>query len=778
MRFQLKSLKPGDHLSFIYRTKDEKFSFIIPFILQGLKNNEKCLYIADESTREEIIDAFRKYVDIDSYLNSGQFVVLMSEEAYLKNGYFDPDRMIQLLREAEKEAIKEGYSGLRGTGEMTWFFTELPGVEKLIEYEAKLNEFFPKSKCIAVCQYNENKFDTEMLIDVILTHPKVVIQDSVCENPYYMPPNIFLARIKRELSKEIYEKLKNEILYKRKIEDKLKLYKEIFDRSNDGIAIIDPNGYYLEQNPAHRELLGYSDEELKGKTPAIHMGKEQFSRIYEELSKKGWYRGEVKCYKKDSTPIFVELSAFPIEDENGNVICYVGIKRDVTHRKALEMKLKESEKKYRLIVENVRDVVVTVDANGIRTYVSPSVERVLGYKPEEMVGKSVFEYVHPDDLDFVKAEFFNSIKERRECKATHRYKRKDGKWIWMESIGTPLYENGKFIGGVIITRDITERIELEMKLRESEERYRLLIDSSIDAIITANDKAEIVGWNKGAEKIFGYKADEIIGKPVTLLIPERLRERFKEGFSRFKSEVKSVKSPSGRLMETFGLRKNGEEFPVEMSYYVWRSKDRMFFTTIIRDISKRKEMERKLKESEEKFRKIFENTPNLIAIVNKDGVFIEANPSMIKSLGVNPIGKTFYDVLPKEVAERRMEYVRKALKENKTITFQDTRDGRYFINNMIPIELPEGKHCLIIAKDMTELMRLNRLLNAINNINKLMIHQKDKQKLLEKACKELASLEDYFIVTICLVEDDGIKPLAVAGETRKLYHPRIFFNRF
>ncbi|AGK62165.1 PAS domain S-box [Archaeoglobus sulfaticallidus PM70-1] len=574
------------------------------------------------------------------------------------------------------------------------------------------------------------------------------------------------ARLIDYESKKAIFCVERDITKRKELEDRLKLYREIFTNSNDGIAIIDADGNYVEQNQAHRELLGYSDDELKGKTPAIHMGEEQFSKIYEEISKKGWYRGEIKCYRKDGSPIYVELSAFALKDDKGDVICYVGIKRDITQRKKLEEELRKNEEKYRLIVENSRDIIVTVDENGIRTYVSPSVESVLGYKPEDLVGKPVFEQVHPDDLDAVRAEFFRAVETKRPGKIVHRYRRKDGKWIWLESKGSPMFINDSFVGGVIIARDVTERIELEMKLRESEAKYRetaellqRMIDVAPAAIIGWDLNFRVNLWNKTAEKMFEWKAEEVMGRDlIELMISESERERVREVIE----EV--MKTGESKINVNENIAKNGRKLMVE--WYNFAIKDAEGKTvgaaSIGVDLTERIEMERKIRESEEKFRKIFENSPYSIAILDKDGVFVEANPATIKSIGKDPVGKSLFELFPKEVAERRMELLTKVLDEDRLVTTEDVRDGRYFSVSLVPVDLPDGKYCLILAKEITDLVRLNRLLNAIYNINKLIVHEKDKQKLLERASEELASLEDYSIATLCLVKDGAIIPVAVS----------------
>ncbi len=238
LKRKIEELKLGEHLCCIYKNKKEQLS-IIPFILAGLKNNEKCIYILNDNTREGIVQAFKESnIDIEEYINSKQFEFLTREDAYLKDGYFDPDRMIELLKQSEDMAIKDGYEGLRVTGEMSWVFTKLPGVEKLIEYEAKLNYFLPQSRSTAVCLYDESKFTPEILLNVIRAHPKIILHDSICENPHYIPPDEFFAWMKGEISRGIYERVRDDVIDRTKrererlrVEEKhLELLDEIWDR--------------------------------------------------------------------------------------------------------------------------------------------------------------------------------------------------------------------------------------------------------------------------------------------------------------------------------------------------------------------------------------------------------------------------------------------------------------------------------------------------------------------------------------------------------------------
>ncbi len=211
------SLQQGSHLCFIYSSREQQLETLRSFVRKGLERNEKILYVFDDRTKEEIIKYFeKKNLEIKELLDSGQFEFLTKRESYLKNGRFEPDNMFELLTKAKDRALENGFTGLRATGEMTWFFTEAPGVGQLMEYESQLNDFVQGKEMVILCQYNENEFSPENLLDVIYTHPKIILHDSIYENHYYMPPDVFASRMKEEVDRDYYEDIKNKLIQKEK----------------------------------------------------------------------------------------------------------------------------------------------------------------------------------------------------------------------------------------------------------------------------------------------------------------------------------------------------------------------------------------------------------------------------------------------------------------------------------------------------------------------------------------------------------------------------------
>ncbi|MFX1293252.1 MAG: MEDS domain-containing protein [Promethearchaeota archaeon] len=285
----LKNLRVGDHLCCLYKTEEEHREVITPFIRYGLKNGEKVIYIVDIHTANTVLGYLKEDgLDIKLYLGKGQLDILTSKEAYIQDNLFDPDKMINLLKSLTEMAVTEGYTALRVTGEMTWALRKLPGSERLIEYESKLNYFLPNSRCLAICQYNIEKFTSAILLDVLTTHPFVVLGAEVFSNFYYIPPDDFLEKERAS----IYLKYWQENLIERKLidislrreRDQSKFYQNLLSHDINNILqiilnITEQSLHYLD-NPKN---IGYFKEIYKKIIQQIDKGAELI-KIINKLS--------------------------------------------------------------------------------------------------------------------------------------------------------------------------------------------------------------------------------------------------------------------------------------------------------------------------------------------------------------------------------------------------------------------------------------------------------------------------------------------------------------
>jgi len=300
----INNLQPHDHLCLIYETQDEQFEAAIPYIREGLKQGEKCIYIADENTVECVETEMNKTgIDVESHQKSGALSIVTSQESYLKEGSFDPDRMIQFLENLTKEAKKEGYSVLRVTGEMTWVLAGDPGSDRVMEYEAKLNYFIEKNDCLAICQYNRNKFSPDTILDVIHTHPLVIFGRTVANNFYYIPPDEFLQPGQASLE---VDRLLSNIVEREKLEKRLKQekkleksrYQQLFNNLGSAVAVyqaMDEGNDFIfkEFNKAAERIEKVKKEDVLGKSVLEVFPKVKDFGLFEVLQRV-WQTGEAE----------------------------------------------------------------------------------------------------------------------------------------------------------------------------------------------------------------------------------------------------------------------------------------------------------------------------------------------------------------------------------------------------------------------------------------------------------------------------------------------------
>ena len=277
----IRNLSLGDHLCCLYETEDEHRAILTPFIRSGLERGEKVLYIVDARTAEAVFSSLNeKGLDVSASLAAGQLAVADSRDTYTREGRFDPDRMLDLLQCETARALEEGYTALRLTGEMSWALRGLPGSDRLMEYEAKLNRFFPMNAAIGLCQYDMRRFDPAILLDVLATHPIAIVRSQGYDNMYYVPPEEFLganreqAELERRLRNLEERRLAEE--ERARMEEALRRSEEqarrdaafinaVFDTAGALIVVLDREGRIVRFNRTCEKLTGYRETEVQGK---------------------------------------------------------------------------------------------------------------------------------------------------------------------------------------------------------------------------------------------------------------------------------------------------------------------------------------------------------------------------------------------------------------------------------------------------------------------------------------------------------------------------------
>jgi two-component system, sensor histidine kinase PdtaS len=206
-------LQRGTHVCSIFRTISEEMATIIPYMLAGLKRGEQCVSVVNQDIVDQMVRALGDLgIDVKECQSWGQFIFLDPVVTYVSQGCFSPEQTIESLAKIEKDALSRGFTGLRVTGEASWSLSKLPGTERLIEYESKVNRFLPASKTLALCLYNETLYANDVLFDVIRTHPTVSIYNMLRDNPYYFPPEEFFALEQEKNPDEAYTRTRDALI--------------------------------------------------------------------------------------------------------------------------------------------------------------------------------------------------------------------------------------------------------------------------------------------------------------------------------------------------------------------------------------------------------------------------------------------------------------------------------------------------------------------------------------------------------------------------------------
>ena len=262
--------------------------------------------------------------------------------------------------------------------------------------------------------------------------------------------------------------------------------------------------------------------------------------------------------------------------------------------------LRKSRERFRELVETTSDWLWEVDENGVYTYASPRVRQLLGYEPEEVLGRTPFDLMPPGEARRVAEAFAAIAAERRPFASLENTNRhKDGHLVVLETSGIPLFDAaGTFHGYRGIDRDVTERERVRQALHESEAKLAGIISTAADAIVSVDEAQCIVLYNEAAHTIFGWSKEEVLGKPIGVLIPERFRAAHAQHVRGFGASREMARKASAQRRAFFGLRKNGEEFPAEVAISKVSIGAAWQFTAVLRDITERKRAEEALQASE------------------------------------------------------------------------------------------------------------------------------------------------------------------------------------
>jgi len=406
---------------------------------------------------------------------------------------------------------------------------------------------------------------------------------------------------KEETVKGTIIDITNSKLAEQKLKESEKKYRDMITYSDVGFYNIEINGLIINHNLSFNKILGYHpSEDLIGLYVTDFWQNPELRKDYlEEIMKTGFVKNYiVHSKKKNREKIILQINSHLIKDDNGKPIKIEGTIIDITDKFRLEQELKESEEKYRSILENMQDGYYEVDLQGNFTFVNNYLCNYLGYSREELLGRNYQEFLDKDTIKEVFNKFNQVYKDEIPRNTFETYViRNDGKKRFIEGTIYLKYDSqGKKVGFSGFSQDTTEHKKIEELLLENEDKYRTLFEQAADSILLIDEESgELVEFNNKTYENLGYSREEF----KNIKIPDF---EIIESPEEVKKHLEKIVREGADIFETKHRTKNGEIRNVIVSSKAINIRGRNFVQSIYRDITERKKAEKELRESETRYR--------------------------------------------------------------------------------------------------------------------------------------------------------------------------------
>jgi PAS domain S-box-containing protein len=585
-------------------------------------------------------------------------------------------------------------------------------------------------------------------------------------------------------------------------------YRLLADNVSDVIWTMDLNFKFTYFSPSIKQLLGYTPEEIISKRPDEVLTPVSYELIKKviaeemEIEMKGegnLLRSrtvEVEEVRKDGTTLWVEIKASFLRDADNKAIGILGITRDIDERKKAEEKISSLLRFQTEMLDTATIWIDTLDAEGNVTFWNHAAERISGYSKEEVLGHAkIWEWLYPDPnykaQILTKAMEIIQKGERVENFETVIRRKEGEKKVISWQSNNLINDKGEIVGSIALGADITERKKTEDALKESEEKYRAIIEAVGRAgegiiIIQDNEQGEaaFVFVNDQFCQMSDYSQEELMGRSPWDFVPHEVSVRLKDWYKR----RHTGESLPGHY-EAAGIRKDGAIVPLDLSIVTMPWQGNIATVLYLRDITERKKAEEALRESEEKHRTYVENAPDGIFIVDSEARYVDVNGAACRMTGYSRdelLNMTIMQLAPSDTPPEVFETFEKLKRNGKTsseIVIQ-RKDGSVIHASLDAVALSDGQY-MAFCSDVTgrkkaeERLRISeKFLNSVieNTPNPMWISDENGTVIrMNQALRDLLKISDdeivgkYNVLKDTQVKEQGLLPLVTSvfekGET-------------
>ena len=497
-------------------------------------------------------------------------------------------------------------------------------------------------------------------------------------------------------------------------------YRSLVERAPMGVFTSTSRGELIDVNTHMAQILGYEDKE--GALQAYYdLGEQLYldprrrEALLEELREHGSVeRFEYRAYHREGHQIWLQMSARVSRENPDGTFVIEGFSSDITQRKEAEAARRESEERYRRLVEGSPDIHYVYSSKRGALFWSERVRDLLGYAPDALKDDPYMwhDAIHPDDLPVVDRLIGSFDEGTADFDIEYRIQDREGDWHWFHDRCISKRRRGDELLIEGLVTDITERKRAQQALRHSEERYRRVLDTMNEGLATMDKTGRFTYVNDAFCTMLGYTPEELLRCSHLEVVAPSRREEHRQYFA-------DRKRGEARVFETLLCRKDGETIPVILAGTPVLDEDGEFVGTVgaVTDITERKRAEEALRESETFLRQVIDTSPNCVFVKDWDGRYLLVNDT-IAALYQTPkdemLGKTDpelagVDKLGPEEAEQFVADDREVITSGEPKLIREESftlaDGstRWFQTVKVPLAAGFGQHCMLgVAADITE----------------------------------------------------------------------------